>query len=97
LRDRNTRYIKQYPKLIVEVLFSSTQAFDRSDKSKDYQQIESLEESVLISQQGQQVECRGRMSGDQWETTIHGVGDPVSLKSIELDFEISELYLNVDE
>ncbi len=96
LRDLNTRYIKQYPKLIVEVLSSSTQAFDRGDKSKDYQQIESLEEYVLISQQSQQVECRRRTSGDQRETTIYGAGDLVSLKSIELDFKVSELYLDVD-
>ena len=58
LRDRHDRYIKRYPKLIVEVLSSSTEAFDRGDKFDDYRNMESLEEYVLISQQHQQVECR---------------------------------------
>lgn len=41
-RDRETPAYKQFPKLIVEVLSDSTEAFDRGDKFADYQQIESL-------------------------------------------------------
>lgn len=65
-RDREDRYVKRYPKLIVEVLSPSTQAFDRGEKFKDYQQLESLEEYVLISQENQGVECCRRSAANTW-------------------------------
>lgn len=95
-RDRNDRYIKRYPKLIAEVLSASTEAFDRDEKFADYQQLASLEEYVLISQERQQVECRRRSSASTWETTIYESGDRVVLKSIDLEFSISDLYRGLD-
>lgn len=95
-RDRNDRYLKRYPKLIVEVLSSSTEAFDRGEKFEDYQQLESLEEYVLISQDCQQVECRRRTSATTWDTVIYKAGDRVLLKSIGLEVAISELYRGLD-
>jgi Uma2 family endonuclease len=95
-RDRSDRYLKRYPKLIVEVLSSSTEAFDRGEKFEDYQQLESLEEYVLISQDRQQVECRRRTSATTWEVTIYKAGDRVILKSIGLEITMSELYRGLD-
>ncbi|HEY9661002.1 MAG TPA: Uma2 family endonuclease [Allocoleopsis sp.] len=95
-RDRTDRYIKRYPKMIAEVLSSSTQAFDVGEKFNDYQQIESLEEYVLISQERQRVECRRRTTTNTWETVIYEAGDRVVLKSIDLEFAISELYRGLD-
>ena len=95
-RDRGDRYVKRYPKLIAEVLSSSTQAFDRGEKYEDYQKLGSLEDYVLISQEAQVVECRCRTSANSWDTVIYGVGDRVVLKSIGLEFAISELYRGVD-
>ncbi len=56
-RDQETSDYKRFPKLIVEVLSQSTEAFDRGDKFADYQTIESLEEYVLINTRHQRVEC----------------------------------------
>jgi Uma2 family endonuclease len=95
-RDRNDRYIKRYPKLIAEVLSSSTQAFDIGDKFKDYQQIESLEEYVLISQDTQRVECRRHTAANAWETVVYEMGDRIALKSVDLEFLIDELYRGLD-
>lgn len=94
-RDRNDRYIKRYPKLIAEVLSSSTQAFDLGEKFEDYQNLESLEEYVLISQESQHVECRRRV-GESWETVVYGPGDRVFLKSLDLKVAIAELYRGLD-
>lgn len=91
-RDRDNRYIKRYPKLIAEVLSSSTQAFDLGDKFKDYQQIESLEEYVLISQESQRVECRRRNAANIWESVVYESEDYVALKSIGLELSMAELY-----
>ncbi|MFP4298330.1 MAG: Uma2 family endonuclease [Spirulinaceae cyanobacterium] len=96
LRDREDRYIKRYPKLIIEVLSPSTQVFDRGEKFEDYQQIDTLEEYVLISQENQRLECRRRTSAETWETRIYEVGNCVSLPSINLEFAIAELYRGID-
>ncbi len=96
-RDRNDRYIKRYPKLIVEVLSPSTKTFDLEEKFKDYQKIASLEEYVLISQENQRVECRRRTSVNTWETVVYERGDLVSLKSIDLEFVIAQLYQGLDK
>ena len=42
LIDRQDSISKRFPKLIVEVLSSSTEGFDRGDKFADYQSFESL-------------------------------------------------------
>ncbi|MDI9634228.1 Uma2 family endonuclease [Geitlerinema splendidum] len=94
-RDRNDRYIKRYPKLIAEVLSSSTQAFDLGEKFEDYQKLESLEEYVLISQDSQRVECR-RKVGNSWETVVYGSDDRILLKSLNLEFAIAQLYRGLD-
>ncbi|MDJ0509546.1 MAG: Uma2 family endonuclease [Crocosphaera sp.] len=94
--DRNDRYIKRHPKLIAEVLSSSTQNFDLGTKFEDYQQIKSLEEYVLISQDTQRVECRRLTAENTWETVIYQEGEQVILKSIDLKFPIAQLYRGLD-
>ncbi|MBE9098859.1 Uma2 family endonuclease [Vacuolonema iberomarrocanum] len=96
-RDREDRYIKRYPKLIVEVLSPSTEAFDIDQKYEDYKQLESLEEYVLVSQESQRVECRRRTSANTWETFVYGSGDRILLKSIGLEFAIADLYRGLDD
>jgi Uma2 family endonuclease len=96
-RDDNDRYIKRYPKLIIEVLSPSTEKFDRNEKFEDYKQLESLEEYVLIAQEKIEVECRRRVGGsvNRWETQVYGVGDDVVLQSIGLRVPIKELYRGI--
>jgi Uma2 family endonuclease len=96
-RDRADRYIKRYPKLIVEVLSPSPKIFDLGETFDDYQQLGSLEDYVLIPQEHQRVECRCRTSANTWETVIYQAGDPVLLKSIDLEFAIAELYRGLDD
>lgn len=95
-RDREDRFVKRYPKLIVEVLFESTEAFDRDLKFADYQKLDSLEEYVLVSQDVRRVECRRRTADGIWETTVYQGGDRVRLTSIDLEFECDRLYLDID-
>ena len=95
-RDRSDRYIKRHPQLIVEVLSPSTQAFDLDERLKDYQQLESLEGYVLVFQESQRVECRRCSGANTWETTTYTAGDRLSLKSIDLELEIAQLYLGID-
>ncbi len=95
-RDRADRYVKRYPKLIVEVLSPSTKTFDCGKKFEDYQQLDALEEYVLISQESQRVECRRRTAANQWETVVYEGCDRVVLKSIDLEFALTDLYRGLD-
>ncbi len=65
-RDQETAGYKRFPKLVVEVLSESTEAFDRGDKFADYQTLESLEEYVLINTRHQRVECFRRNQAGLW-------------------------------
>ncbi|MGD1714506.1 Uma2 family endonuclease [Dapis sp. BLCC M172] len=47
---------KSFPCLIVEVIYDSTEAFDRGDKFPDDQILDSLQEYVLINSKPQRVE-----------------------------------------
>lgn len=65
-RDQETSTYKRFPKLIIEVLSDSTEAFDRGDKFADYQTLEPLEEYVLINTRHQRVECFRRNAEGLW-------------------------------
>ncbi len=43
-RDRSYAYFKRYPCLIVEVLSSTTEGFDRGEKFVNYRQLDTLQE-----------------------------------------------------
>ena len=95
-RDRQDHFIKRHPKLIAEVLSTSTEAFDRDLKFRDYQKLDRLQEYLLISQDSQHVEVRRRMAENTWETTIYETGDRVTLTSLDLEFAIARLYRGLD-
>jgi Uma2 family endonuclease len=65
-QDQETPTYKRFPKLIVEVLSDSTEAFDRGDKFANYQTLASLEEYVLINTRHQRVECFRRNAEGLW-------------------------------
>jgi Uma2 family endonuclease len=48
------------------VLSTSTEAYDRGDKFRDYQTIETLEEYVLISSRQRLVQCFRRNDEGLW-------------------------------
>lgn len=95
-RDRDTSTYKQYPKLVVEVLSDSTEAFDRGDKFVDYQSLDSLEEYVVINTRHQRVECFRRNGAGQWVLDYYTpeTGN-VQLASLEFTAAFADLYEDV--
>ncbi len=84
------------PTLIVEVLSPSTEGYDRGAKFKRYMHAESLQEYVLVSQDEPRVEVFFRQSGGTWLLTPYsGSGAVATLRSIEVELPLSEVYLNV--
>ncbi|MBD2179613.1 Uma2 family endonuclease [Planktothrix sp. FACHB-1355] len=94
-RDRAFPNHKKYPCLIVEVLSQKTEAFDRGDKFADYQQLETLQEYVLISQKRQRVECFRRNAEGFWVLQTYNQGSEIHLASIDFHISIDALYEDV--
>lgn len=93
-RASNNSYI-EYPKLIIEVLSDSTEAFDRGDKFADYKTLSSLEEYVLIHQKQVLIERFLKKADNLWSTDIYREGDRVEFASIDFRCPITFLYEKV--
>ncbi|NJM58361.1 MAG: Uma2 family endonuclease [Synechococcales cyanobacterium RU_4_20] len=65
-RDLETPLYKCFPKLIIEVLSDSTEAFDRGDKFNHYQTLSTLEEYILINTRQQRIEAFRRAQNGLW-------------------------------
>ncbi len=85
----------RHPKLIVEVLSDSTEAFDRGDKFADYKTISELEEYVLIHQKQMLIEQFERKSNNLWIPKTYQHGDAIAFSSIRLSCSVADLYANV--
>jgi Uma2 family endonuclease len=95
-QDQTTPTYKQFPKLIVEVLSNSTEAFDRGDRFADYQTLESLEEYVLINTRHQRIECFRRDSGGRWLLQTYTETTPrFELQSVDFADSLATIYEDV--
>ena len=93
----NNRDALLNPKVIIEVLSPSTEKYDRSVKFQAYQQIESLTDYLLISQDKPLVEHFQRQSGGQWLYTAHrGLAAIAQLPSIDCQLPLAEIYDRVE-
>jgi Uma2 family endonuclease len=95
-RDLETPLYKCFPKLIIEVLSDSTEAFDRGDKFNHYQTILTLEEYVLINTRQQRVETFRRRFDGLWILQTYSINSEgqgtFELQSIGLLESIAALY-----
>lgn len=96
LRDRSFSNFLRYPSLVIEVLSSTTEAFDRGDKFADYRKVESLQEYVLVSQTLMRVECFRRNADGQWVLYTFEAQDQVHLASLGFSFPVADVYEDVD-
>jgi Uma2 family endonuclease len=84
------------PRLIVEVLSPSTEAYDRGFKSAQYRALESLEEYALVSQSEPRVEVFRRQPGGQWLLSeFAGLDALCRFESVDAVVALSEVYDNV--
>jgi len=94
-RDKAFKSLKKYPCLIIEVLSDGTEGFDRGDKFADYQELETLQEYVLISQKRQRVECFRRNAEGLWVLTSYTQGSEVYLASVHFRTSMDAIYEDV--
>jgi Uma2 family endonuclease len=86
-----------YPKLIIEVLSDSTEAFDRGDKFAEYKSILEFEEYILIHQKQILVERFTKKTDNLWVPHIYRVGENIEFSSIGFSCAISDLYENINQ
>jgi Uma2 family endonuclease len=85
------------PSLIVEILSESTEAYDRGNKFRAYQSIETFNEYLLIAQDRAYVTHYLRQPDGQWlRSDIEGLDRELELSSIGVSIPLSELYFNVE-
>jgi Uma2 family endonuclease len=84
-----------HPKLLIEVLCSSTEAFDRGGKFADYKAIAEFEEYLLVHQNQVLVERFQRKSNNLWVPTLYRDGETIELASIGFSCPVSTFYDNL--
>lgn len=94
-RDKTTTQYITYPCLIIEVLSPGTEAYDRGNKFKMYRRNPNLQEYVLVSADMIEIELFRRTQTDDWRIINYQSGDTVELNSVNLTFEIEQLYEDI--
>ena len=85
------------PSLIVEVLFGSTEAFDRSYKFTYYKSIESFVEYVLIAHDRPHVSQFVKQSDNSWlNHEFNSLEDSFYLSSLDCDLALADVYEAVE-
>jgi Uma2 family endonuclease len=94
--DLSTDQIFRSPKLVIEVLSPSTQAYDRSKKFALYRQLASLHEYILVDPETRRVESFTRNAQGEW--VLHDMSDSVAMAiaSIDCTVPMSDVFAGID-
>jgi Uma2 family endonuclease len=91
-RDRENAICISYPCLVVEVLSSSTEAYDRGKKFEKYRRNPNLIDYVLVSSEEIAIDIYHKNDAREWMILSYRSGDQVELKSINLSLPIEQFY-----
>ncbi|MDE0681777.1 MAG: Uma2 family endonuclease [Candidatus Poribacteria bacterium] len=82
--------------LIVEILSPSTETYDRGEKFEHYQQIASLKDYLLISQDKVHIEHYCRQGAGWLQTESQGLEEVLPLLSIDCELRLEDVYRRVE-
>lgn len=80
------------PRVIVEVLSPSTEAYDRGEKLAHYKQIPTLDELVFVAHDRREIEVVRRETDGSWSRHVAQDGERARLTSIACDLPVSAVY-----
>ncbi len=81
----------QVPRVIVEVLSDTTEAYDRGRKFGYYRGCPTVEEYVLVAAKYQAVEVY-RRTPQSWTYDAYGPSDEIELTSLAISVSVAALY-----
>lgn len=85
------------PRVIVEVLSPSTEAYDRGEKFGRYRQLDSLEEYVLVSQLTPRVEVFYRQGDGTWLfDAASELTATARLRSLKIELPLADVYAGIE-
>ena len=84
------------PTVIFEVLSESTACYDRGKNFWHYRHIDSLMDSILVSQDEILVEHFCRQPNGGWLLTTIEEGQHLRIASIDCEIPVSEIYADID-
>ncbi len=90
--DDRTGHTAINPRVLVEVLSKSTEAYDRGEKLAHYQTIPTVDEIVLVAHDRQEVEVVRREPDGTWSRHLAGQGAVARLACIACDLAVDEVY-----
>ena len=85
------------PILVIEVLSPSTEAYDRGEKFRHYQELASLQEYILVSQDTVRVEQYRPLKTHWGQTEFRAPEDVLPLASIGCELPLRDIYRRVPE
>ncbi len=95
-QDLQTEMIFRHPKLVVEVLSDSTQAYDRGLKFATYRRLDSLQEYLLIDPDNRSVEVFRRNERGNFELVDQSGHAELVLDSVGLRLAMAEVFDGVE-
>ena len=85
------------PTVLIEVLSTSTDRYDRIAKTSYYRTIDSLSEHLLVAQHEIQIEQYVRQQNGQWlQLEYKSLDSIVELKSIECSLALRDVYEKIE-
>lgn len=85
-KDKNGKSLGEAitnPSVLVEVLSKSTEQHDKNERFVLFQQLDSLEEYVLVSQDERRIEVR-RRAGRNWSFEVKSTGETIRIHGLDL-------------
>jgi Uma2 family endonuclease len=93
----NSKTTVMNPTLIVEVLSKSTKNYDQGEKFMYYRSIPEMQEYILLDQKQHHVIQHTKTETGQWLLTEYrGEESSLSLKAIEFELGLADIYEGVD-
>ncbi len=93
--DQQAEQFLTQPRLILEILSDSTEAYDRGDKFAAYRKIESLQEYVLIDIKHKRVECFNRTENNDWLLHDYSNETSCTFSSLELTISLDAVFEDI--
>ncbi len=94
--DLATDMVFRAPRLVVEVLSPSTQAYDRSQKFALYRRLASLQEYILVDPETRRIESFRRSADDQWLFHDMSQDQAMTVACLDLSIPLAQVFEGMD-